>query len=107
MFLSLFIMAVGIAYIIYVSLSLSPTELQVATRYTAFGGTQYYRNKWFYLIGFIVFGLLITVLHIGTMLKLEARGMRPLAVSFGWLSILLMVILFLITFSVLGVAYLS
>lgn len=107
LFLCGLLLAVGIAYAIFVALSLSPTELQIATRYTAFGGTQYYRNKWFYLIGFAVFGLMMTILHIGAVVKLAHREMRPLAIAFGWLGVLMMGILLFITLSVLGIAYLS
>lgn len=101
------LLVAGIVYAIVVSLSLSATELQVATRYTAFGGTQYYRSKWYYLIGFVVFGLLVSGLHIGAVLKLHRRGMRSLALAFAWLSMMLLGVLFLVTLSVLGIAYLS
>lgn len=107
LFLCGLLILLGILYAIFVSISLSPTELQVATRYTAFGGTQYYRNKWFYLIGFVIFGLMIAILHVGAVIKLKSRGMRPLAIAFGWLGALLLGVLFFITLSVLGIAYLS
>ena len=107
LFLCGLLLLLGVLYAVFISISLSPTELQVATRYTAFGSTQYYRNEWFYLIGFVVFGLMMTVLHIGAVLKLKSRGMRPLAIAFGWLGVLLLGVLFFITLSVLGIAYLS
>lgn len=101
------ITVLGLLYSVFVALSVSPTELQVATRYTAFGGTQYYRNKWYYLLSFILFGLVMTFVHISLVMKLKSRNMRSLAVSMGWLAIILLFILFLVTRSVLGVAYLS
>ena len=104
---SLLIVIVGIVYLVYIGLSLAPTDLQVATRYTSFGGTQYYRNKWYYLLTFVVFGLAIALSHLGLVVKLATRDMRPLAVAFGWLSIIILALLFFFTFSVLGVAYLS
>jgi hypothetical protein len=97
----------SIIYIGYVSLSLSPTELQIATRFSAFSDAQFYRNKWYYLLGFIGFGSLIAFLHVGLIAKLRSRGMRPVAVGFGVLTLLLLLVAFLWTYSVLDIAYLS
>ena len=94
-------------YLVYIGLSLAPADLQIATRYTSFGSTQYYRNKWYYLLTFVVFGLMIVISHMGLIVKLATREMRPLAVAFGWLSVIVLGLLFFFTFSVLGVAYLS
>ena len=97
----------GLAYVIYVGLALSPTELQIATKYTAFGDTQYYRNKWYYLFTFIGLAVVIVGCHTGIMAKLHARNMRSLALAMGWFTVILLAVLFVITHSVLGVAYLS
>ena len=104
---SLIIAVIGIVYLVYIGLSLAPADLQIATRYTSFGSTQYYRNKWNYLMTFVVFGLMIVISHMGLIVKLANREMRPLAVAFGWLSVIILGLLFFFTFSVLGVAYLS
>jgi len=37
----------GLAYCIYVGVSLRPSDLQVAVHYTAFGPTGFYREKWY------------------------------------------------------------
>lgn len=105
--LSVVLLIVMVLYVVYVSLSISPTELQIATRYTAFGETQYYRNKWFYLLSFIAFAVLTVFVHIAIMIKLHARNMRSIAIAFGYLSLFLMVIMLSITKSVLSIAYLS
>lgn len=94
-------------YIGYVSLSLSPTDLQIATRFSAFSDAQFYRNKWYYLLGFVGFGFFMASLHIGLIAKLKSRGMRPIALGFGILTILMILIAFLWTYSVLDIAYLS
>ena len=104
---AILIAVIGIVYLVYIGLSLAPTDLQIATRYTSFGGTQYYRNKWYYLLAFVLFGVATVVSHLGLSVKLATREMRPLAVAFGWLSIIILGLLFFFTFSVLGVAYLS
>lgn len=102
---ALAILTLGIAFVTYVVLSLHPSELQVAAHYTAFGETHYYRNKWYYLISFAVFGLVFVVAHIGLLVKLITRDLRPLALAFGWLSLIMVPILFILTHAVLGIAF--
>jgi hypothetical protein len=97
----------GMAYIVYVAFSLSPSDLQLATRYTSFGETHFYREKWWYLLSFIGFGLLFIVAHIGILIKLCVIGMRPLAISFAWLSVLVLLLMFVYTYAVLSIAYLN
>jgi hypothetical protein len=99
------IFVLGAGYITYVVLSLHPSELQVAAHYSAFGETHYYRNKWYYLISFAVFGLIFIVAHIGLLVKLASRDVRPLALAFGWLSLVMIPLLFILTYSVLGIAF--
>ena len=107
LFMAAWIVILTIFYALYVGFSLNPTELQVATRFTSFGETQLYRNKWYYLITFIVVAGLIAATHVGLMVKLNARGIRPLALAFGWLTIILIAILFIVTGRVLSNAFLS
>lgn len=97
----------GLAYIVYVAINLSASDLQLAIRYTSFGDTHFYRDKWWYLLGFIGFGLLFLVAHVGLTAKLVAVELKPLAYAFGWLSILILVLMFAYTYSVLGIAYLN
>lgn len=96
-----------IFYVLYVAFSLAPTDLQVATRYTSFGETGLYRSKWYYLIGFIIVAIAIAISHAGIMVKLAARGVRPMAVAFGWLTLGLIGIMFVVTWQVLSSAFLS
>lgn len=95
------------AYVSYVVLSLHPSELQVATHYTVFGETNFYRNKWYYLISFALFGVLIAVAHVTIIIKLFFYELRSFAIAFSWLTIILIVIAWVITHSVLGIAFLS
>lgn len=108
--LMLFVMALilgGVAYIIYVALNLSPSDLQLAVRYTSFGETHFYRDKWWYLFSFVGFGLLFIIAHVGFVTKLFAVGYKQLAYAFGWLSLIVLVLMFVYTHSVIGVAYLN
>lgn len=103
--LAIFVLAC-IAYCIYVGVSLRPSDLQVAVHYTAFGGTGFYRAKWFYLISFIVFGLILAVIHSILIVKLYVQERRQIAIMFAWLSYLMLLIAWIMTHSVLKIAFL-
>lgn len=107
LFFSIAIFLGGLVYIAYVALSLHSSDLQLATRYTSFGETHFYRNKWYYLLSFVLFGVLYIIMHIGIMVKLYVSEMKPLAAAFGWLSFIVLVLLFSYTYHVLSIAYLS
>jgi hypothetical protein len=96
----------SLAYSIYVGASLRPSDLQVAVHYTAFGPTGFYRQQWYYLITFVVFGLLVAVMHTAVIVKMHTQGRRQMALLFGWISFLLIVIAFFMTRAVLKIAFL-
>lgn len=95
-----------ISYCIYVGVSLRPSDLQVAVHYTAFGETSFYREKWYYLLSFIMFGLILAVIHSILIVKLYAQERRQIAILFAWFSFLLLLIAWIMTHSVLKVAFL-
>ncbi|HEY0965033.1 MAG TPA: hypothetical protein VGE13_00970 [Candidatus Saccharimonadales bacterium] len=105
--LCLGILVLAIVCMVYFGLRLSVRELQIATRFSDFGETQLYRNKWYYLLNFIGIIGLITVTHIALIGKLLVREMRSFAITLGWLTILMIVVGFLVTYAVFGVAYLT
>jgi hypothetical protein len=94
-----------IVYAIYVAALLRPSELQVAVHYTAFGDTNFYRERWYYLLSFVGFGLLLGVAHSILAVKLYLEERRQLAVLFLYLSLFLVVVAWFITRSVLSVAF--
>lgn len=97
----------AIAYILFVGLSLRPTELQVATHYSAFGDTHFYRSQWYSLIGLALFGLIMPILHIAIIARLLRDELRAFAVAFGYLTIALLLLAFMYARSILSVAFLS
>jgi hypothetical protein len=103
--LFLFIL-VTIGYCIFVGVSLRPSDLQVAVHYSAFGETGFYRDKWYYFINFIAFGVIMAISHLILTVKFFTQGRRVLALSFAWFSIFLVVIAWLTTWAVLKVAFL-
>lgn len=103
--LFLFILLV-IGYGIFISLSLRPSDLQVAVHYSAFGETSFYRDKWYYFINFLVFGIIMIVGHTVITAKLFIQGRRPLAMAFAWFGLLFAVVAWVTTWAVLKVAFL-
>lgn len=100
-------MLLVVAFCISIAVSLHPSELQVVTHYTAFGITNFYRDKWFYFLTFIVFGVMVGVVHAGLVAKLYKTKDRSFAIGFTWLSIVMVLIAWVLTQSVLQVASLS
>lgn len=100
-----FVAACGL-YCLYVGISLHPSDLQVAVHYTSFGETNFYREKWYYLLSFVAFGLFFMVIHGALAVKLYVQERRQLALTFIGLSFLLLLIAWIMTRSVLKVAFL-
>lgn len=100
------VILVSVGYCIYVGVSLHPSQLQVAVHYTAFGETFYYRDQWYYLLSFILFGALFGIAHSVLIVKLFTMNMREVALMFGYFSLFALLIIIIITHSVLGIAFL-
>lgn len=79
------LLALGFA--VYVALSVRPSELQLVSHYSAFGVTQLYRDQWFYLLTFGLFGLLVAAIHGTLALKLLIVKGHSLAIACAWLGI--------------------
>ena len=95
-----------LVYCVFVGISLRPSDLQVATHYTAFGDATFYREKWYYFINFIAFGLLMMVAHTILGMKLYVQGRRQIALFFMGFSLLLVIIAWFLTRAILRVAFL-
>lgn len=95
----------SLIYCLYVALSLRPSDLQVAVHYTAYGETNFYREKWYYLLSFVGFGLIVATLNTAIAIKLYVLERRQLALFFIWMSFLVLAIGWILTHSVLRVAF--
>ena len=97
----------SLALCIYAVLAIRPSELQVVTHYTAFGSTNFYRDKWYYLVGFVVFGFLNGLVYAALGCKLFIHKGRELAVPLVWLGVITALIALAIVSQVLKIAALS
>ena len=92
-----------LGYIAYIFITVRPSELQLVTHYTAYGVTHLYRDQWFYLLSFAVFGIMVAILHIGLAVKLFVTKGHPLAIMFAWLGIGIIVLAWITSFSIINV----
>lgn len=97
----------GILLSIFVAVNLRPSELQVVTHYTAFGTTNFYRDKWYYLIGFVIFGIMNAVIYAALACKIYQHKGRSLAIPFAWLGIVVTILAAATSYQILKVAALS
>lgn len=107
--MTLIVIAILFALIagIYFALSIRVTDLQVMTHYTAFGVTNFYRDKWYYLLNFVGFFVIAAGLHSAIIVKLYGLKGRDFSIIFGWVTLVLLVIGLIIARAVFGVANLS
>ena len=95
-----------VVFMVYFVSALEPSDLQVAIRYTAFGDTHFYRGKWYYLLSFAVYSISLVGLHTALAVKLHGRSQRHLAIAVLSLAYIMFIISWIVTQSVLGIAFL-
>lgn len=93
----------AIAFAIYVGLSVHPSEIQLVSHYSAFGVTHLYRDQWYYLLSFGVFGILAAVIHTILAIKLFTIKGHSIAIMFVWLGIAITLLAWITTTAVINV----
>jgi hypothetical protein len=97
----LLLLAVSLS--IYIGIRVGPSDLQLVSRYSAFGISHLYTEQWFYLILFAVFGFIAAISHIAIATKLLIVKNKPLAYMFTWLGIIVLLLAFSVSSSVINV----
>lgn len=98
------LLVLTLGFTLYVAFNIHPSDLKIVTHYSAFGSTNFYRDAWFYLLGFVVFGILVFISHTLIALRLLAAKGSEIALFFVWVSIAVLFIAMAITYQVLKVA---
>ncbi len=93
--------------IVYLGFTIHASELQVVVHYTSFGQTNFYRDKWYYLLTFVAFVVILAVSHTLIVYRLLEKKGRQLALSFAWLSVLVILVAAPLFYQVLKIASLS
>ena len=100
----LLLLLAGVSLLVFLAFGIDPTERQVAVHYTSFGTTNFYREKWYYLLSFAVYVVVLMVVHSVITLKILQEKGRELAVVFAWMGLVLVVISAALLFQILKVA---
>jgi len=101
--LSIILILLSTAFVIYIIVRVHPSDLQLVTHYTAFGVTHLYRDQWFYLFSFIIFAVLSAFLHIAIAIKVFITKGHPLAIMVAWLGIGVLVFAWITAISIINV----
>lgn len=101
--LSSILVLLAIAFVIYIIFAVRPSELQQVTHYTAFGVTHLYRDQWFYLLSFGAFAVLVAFLHVAIAIKLYITKGHPLAITFAWLGIGILIFAWITSFWLINI----
>lgn len=86
------LMSMGLVYLVVVGLNIHTSDVTVYTRYTAFGEAHFYKAHWQYLLGFVAFGVIATVLHLSLMIKFHNLDRRQSALLMGLFGILILLV---------------
>lgn len=96
-----------VGLLIYLGLNIHASDLQVVVHYTNFGTTNFYRDKWYYLLGFALFIIVVALTHIVLTVKILQEKGRDLALAFAWLSIIIVFITTITLYQIVRVASLT
>lgn len=93
----------AISFAIYIGVNVHPSELQLVSHCSAFGVTHLYRDQWYYLLAFGVFGLLAALFHIVLAVKLLTIKGHSLAIMFAWLGIAMIILAWMTAYAVINI----
>ena len=85
------------------ALSIKPSELQLVSHYSSFGITHLYRDQWYYLLTFVVFGLVVAALHTAISIKISVERGRSVALMYAWVGLGIIILGWVTAFAVLNV----
>lgn len=86
-----------------IGFSIHSSDVQLIVHYSAFGITHLYRDQWFYLIIFVLFELLIALIHIAISVKMLVIKDRNLAMMTAWLGVAICLIGFVTMITLINV----
>ena len=104
--LTIITLIVGLILIASTLLQVRPTDVQVPVRFSAYGVTNLYRDKWYYLLSFLGMGLLLIAQPAVTLKLLQEKG-REFAVAFALGTVVVGVIGVMLTQALLRVVSIS
>lgn len=93
----------AISCVIIIGLNVHPRDLQLPSRYSAYGITHFYTSQWFYLLVFVIFGLISAAFHSAIAVKLLITKGHSLAIVYAWSGLGIIILGLITALSVLNV----
>jgi len=93
----------SLTFAVIIGLSIHPSELQLVSHYSAFGVTHFYLDQWVYLFVFVVFGVVVSILHSIISVKLLVIKGHPFAVLFVWAGVGIIILDWITVLAILNV----
>lgn len=93
----------SIVFAIYIGFSVRYSELQLVSHYSVFGVTHFYRDQWYYLLSFGVFGLGVSAIHGALIAKILVLKDRNLALLIAWSTIAMIILCWMCASSVINI----
>ncbi len=90
---------------IYFGVRVKPSDIQVYTHYTSFGGVNFYTTQWYYALSYALFFLVIAGLHVAVGTKLYNLKGRAAAIGFGWFSVGIVIFAAIMLTRIVNVAF--
>lgn len=90
---------------LYFGATVKPSDIQVYTHYTSFGGVNFYTTQWYYAASYALFFVMIAALHLAVGVKLYNTKGRVAAIGFGWFSIGVVVFAAIMLNRIAGIAF--
>lgn len=92
LWLGIVVLLVGVICCMIVGFNIHASDVTVYSRYTAFGEAHFYKSHWQYLLLFVLFNLMVAVVHVALMIKLHNVERRQTALLLGWIGIVILVV---------------
>ena len=99
------LVAVGVVYCFVTGFNVHQSDITVYTRYTSFGEVHFYKDHWQYLLTFVLFGVVVTLIHLALMVKLHNLDRRQTGVLIGLAGIVVLVLALIYTMSVMSLGH--
>jgi hypothetical protein len=102
LFLVVLMILLALGSAILIGLSIHSSERQLVSHYSAFGITHFYFDKWFYAFVFIAFELIVALLHSIISVKLLLTKGHPMAITFAWFGVGIILVGYATASTILG-----
>lgn len=99
------VIVTGLLFAIWCGLAVHPADIQVVTRYTAFGSIHFYKGPWWLIYNFALFALIAGIGHAAIMARLHTLGHRDLGIMFGWMTFVVLLIATFYMSEILNLAF--